>query len=94
METAGISINNKRDYLSFMKETNTYGNYLKRDQIQTAAAGLELVKLGIENERATIALESETINLAWLQFEKVINASHSIADLQGTELANQTQPLN
>ena len=89
MESAGISINNKRDYLSYMKETNTYGNYLKRDQIETAAAGLELVKLGLENERSAVALESETINLAWQQFEKILNAAQSIEDLRGTELANQ-----
>ena len=69
-------------------ETQTYGNRLRRDQIETAATGLELVKLGLTNENLRTENAIKTIELAYKEFEKIINAAQSIQDLRGTELAN------
>ena len=88
LEGEGISIDNARSYQDYQMETQTYGNRLRRDQIETAITGLELVKLGLTNENLQKENAIKTIELAFKEFEKIINAAQSIQDLKGTQLGN------
>ena len=84
LESEGIVIANARNYQDYQMETQTYGNRLRRDQIETASTGLELIKLGIDKDRSIIQRDSELQNLIWKETEKMLSAAKSYADIQNT----------
>ena len=89
LQGEGIAIDNQRAYLEYQYETKTFGNRISKNQIETTAAGLELVKLGLENEGKRIENDAAMMDLAYKELEKIISVTNSIADLQGTWLANE-----
>lgn len=88
MQTEGIAIDNKRSYLEYQVATGTAGERIKQSQIKTVSDGLELVRQGLVNEQLTKQNAIATIELAYAELFKILEASRSEADLKGTILEN------
>jgi len=88
-ETTGIGIANARDYQDYQIETKTFNNKIRRDQIETAMTGLQLIGLGLNNEGQKLSNDKDTAELVWKEWNEIINAAQNAADFNGTILENK-----